>query len=44
MSCTTTNIPKTSEDIVKLNAQLEDQMDYQFIFLIKQKIVLKKWD
>lgn len=38
MSCTTTNIPKTSEDIVKLNAQLEDQMDYQFIQRIIQDL------
>lgn len=38
MSCTTTNIPKTSEDIVKLNAQLEDQIDYQFIQRIIQDL------
>ena len=38
MACNTNNTPQTSEDIVKLNAQIEDQMDYQFIQRIIQDL------
>lgn len=39
MACTNTqNTPLTTEDRVKLNAQLEDQMDYQFTQRIIQEL------
>jgi hypothetical protein len=37
-NCNTNNTPQTSEDIVKINAQIEDQMDYQFIQRIIQDL------
>lgn len=38
MGCSTVSSPQTSEELIKLNAQIEDQQDYQFIQRIVQDL------